>query len=293
MVVSFTAFNGGIDMALTKSQQLVYDYLCATMAERAVPPSVREICAATGLRSTSTVHSHLKSLEAMGYITRDAGLNRSIHIAGAAAAKQVPILGKVTAGLPILAVEDIEGYIPYPDKSGKELFALHVDGFSMKNAGILDGDYVIAEKTPVAENGEIALNMITDAESGFYDGLSFHRIIAGFMMQGGDPLGNGTGGSENNIVGEFSSNGIDNDLSHERGVISMARSSDPNSASSQFFICHEDSDFLDGDYAAFGVVTEGLDVVDAVCTEAQPTDSNGTIPAEAQPVIKTITIRTK
>ena len=135
--------------SLTKSQQLVYDYLCSTMAERAVPPSVREICAATGLRSTSTVHSHLKSLEALGYITRDAGLNRSIHIVGASAAKQVPILGKVTAGLPILAVEDIEGYIPYPDKSGKELFALHVDGLSMINAGILDGDYVIAEKTPV------------------------------------------------------------------------------------------------------------------------------------------------
>ena len=145
--------------SLTKSQQLVYDYLCSTMAERAVPPSVREICAATGLRSTSTVHSHLKSLEALGYITRDAGLNRSIHIVGA---KQVPILGKVTAGLPILAVEDIEGYIPYPDKSGKELFALHVDGLSMINAGILDGDYVIAEKTPVAENGEIVVGMIGD-----------------------------------------------------------------------------------------------------------------------------------
>ena len=136
-------------------------------------------------------------------------------------------------------------------------------------------------------------NFVELAESGFYDGLTFHRIIAGFMMQGGDPLGNGTGGSENNIVGEFSSNGIDNDLSHERGVISMARSSDPNSASSQFFICHEDSDFLDGDYAAFGMVTEGLDIVDAVCAEAQPSDSNGTIPAEAQPVIKTITIRTE
>ena len=134
-------------------------------------------------------------------------------------------------------------------------------------------------------------NFVELAESGFYDGLTFHRIIAGFMMQGGDPLGNGTGGSENNIVGEFSSNGYDNDLSHERGVISMARSGDPNSASSQFFICHEDSNFLDGDYAAFGVVTEGLDVVDAVCTEAQPTDDNGTIPADAQPVIKTITIR--
>jgi len=148
--------------SLTKSQQLVYDYLCSTMAERAVPPSVREICAATGLRSTSTVHSHLKSLEALGYITRDAGLNRSIHIVGASAAKQVPILGKVTAGLPILAVEDIEGYIPYPDKSGKELFALHVDGLSMINAGILDGDYVIAEKTPVAENGGIVVGMIGD-----------------------------------------------------------------------------------------------------------------------------------
>ena len=148
--------------SLTKSQQLVYDYLCSTMAERAVPPSVREICAATGLRSTSTVHSHLKSLEALGYITRDAGLNRSIHIVGASAAKQVPILGKVTAGLPILAVEDIEGYIPYPDKSGKELFAQHVDGLSRINAGILDGDYVIAEKTPVAENGEIVVGMIGD-----------------------------------------------------------------------------------------------------------------------------------
>ncbi len=136
-------------------------------------------------------------------------------------------------------------------------------------------------------------NFVELAESGFYDGLTFHRIIAGFMMQGGDPLGNGTGGSDNNIVGEFSSNGIDNDLSHERGVISMARSGDPNSASSQFFICHENSDFLDGDYAAFGMVTEGLDVVDAVCTEAQPTDDNGTIPAEDQPVIKSIKIRTE
>lgn len=136
-------------------------------------------------------------------------------------------------------------------------------------------------------------NFVELAESGFYDGLTFHRIIAGFMMQGGDPLGNGTGGSENNIVGEFSSNGIDNDLSHERGVISMARSSDPNSASSQFFICHENSDFLDGDYAAFGAVTEGMDVVDAVCTEAQPTDDNGTITTEDQPVITSIKIRTE
>ena len=131
------------------------------------------------------------------------------------------------------------------------------------------------------------------AENGFYDGLTFHRIIKDFMMQGGDPAGNGTGGSENNIVGEFDSNGHENGLSHTRGVISMARAQDPNSASSQFFICHADSDFLDGDYAAFGIVTEGLDVVDAVCENAKPTDNNGTIPAEDQPVITSVKIRTE
>lgn len=136
-------------------------------------------------------------------------------------------------------------------------------------------------------------NFVDLAENGFYDGLTFHRIMAGFMMQGGDPLGNGTGGSENNIVGEFKANGYENNLSHKRGVISMARSQAPDSASSQFFICHEDSDFLDGDYAAFGIVTEGLDVVDAVCENAEPTDNNGTIPAEKQPVITSIQIRTE
>lgn len=136
-------------------------------------------------------------------------------------------------------------------------------------------------------------NFVELAESGFYDGLTFHRIIAGFMMQGGDPLGNGTGGSDNNIFGEFKSNGHENNLSHTKGVVSMARAQDPNSASSQFFICHEDSDFLDGDYAAFGVVTEGMDVVDAVCESAEPTDNNGTIPAENQPVITSVKIRTE
>ena len=134
-------------------------------------------------------------------------------------------------------------------------------------------------------------NFVELAESGFYDGLTFHRIIADFMMQGGDPAGNGTGGSENNIVGEFSSNGYDNPISHERGVISMARSQDPNSASSQFFICHADSDFLDGEYAAFGKVIKGLDVVDAVCQAAEPTDGNGSIDPEAQPVMTSVKIR--
>lgn len=136
-------------------------------------------------------------------------------------------------------------------------------------------------------------NFVELAENGFYDGLTFHRIIADFMMQGGDPAGNGTGGSDNTIVGEFETNGYENDLSHKRGVISMARSQAPDSASSQFFICHADSEFLDGQYAAFGTVTEGLDVVDAVCENAKPTDNNGSIPADEQPVITSITIRTE
>ncbi len=146
---------------LTKSQQKVYDFL-VKQAPGGVPPTVREICAATGLRSTSTVHAHLKTLERLGYITRDAGLNRSIHIEGSTAAVQVPVLGKVTAGQPILAVQDIEGYLPFPEKEGKDLFALHVSGLSMRDAGILDGDYVIAEQTPAAENGDIIVAMIDD-----------------------------------------------------------------------------------------------------------------------------------
>ena len=133
-------------------------------------------------------------------------------------------------------------------------------------------------------------NFVELAESGFYNGLTFHRIMSGFMMQGGDPLGNGTGGSANKIEGEFKQNGVDNPLSHTRGAISMARSNQPDSASSQFFIVHADSTFLDGAYAAFGYVTEGIEVVDKVCEDAKPIDNNGTIPADAQPVIKTITI---
>ena len=133
-------------------------------------------------------------------------------------------------------------------------------------------------------------NFVKLAESGFYNGLTFHRIIEDFMMQGGDPNGNGTGGSENTIKGEFSSNGVENTLSHTRGAISMARSQNPDSASSQFFICHADSAFLDGQYACFGYVTEGMDVVDDVCEAAQPTDGNGTIPADQQPVITAIRV---
>lgn len=107
-------------------------------------------------------------------------------------------------------------------------------------------------------------NFITLAEEGFYDGLIFHRVIPTFMIQGGDPNGNGTGGSDATITGEFSTNGIENILSHTSGVLSMARASDPDSASSQFFIMHEDATYLDGQYAAFGMVTSGMDVVDAI-----------------------------
>ena len=133
-------------------------------------------------------------------------------------------------------------------------------------------------------------NFANLANSGFYDGLTFHRIIEGFMIQGGDPKGNGTGGSDRTIVGEFADNGHANPISHVRGTISMARSSAPDSASSQFFIMQEDMPSLDGQYAAFGHVTEGIEVVDAIAEAAKPTDSNGTIAPEDQPKISSIRV---
>ena len=128
-------------------------------------------------------------------------------------------------------------------------------------------------------------NFLKLVDSGFYNGLTFHRIIKGFMAQGGCPKGNGTGGSGTEIKGEFSANGVENPLAHERGVLSMARSSNPDSASSQFFIMHADAQHLDGNYAAFGRVLSGMGVVDALCANAHVVDNNGTVPAEDQPVI--------
>ena len=133
-------------------------------------------------------------------------------------------------------------------------------------------------------------NFIKLAQSGFYDGLTFHRIMDGFMIQGGDPDGNGTGGSKETIKGEFAKNGFDNPISHVKGTISMARSNDPNSARSQFFITVADAAFLDGSYAAFGRVTEGMEVAEQIAKDAKPIDSNGTIPPEQQPVIEKIVI---
>lgn len=132
-------------------------------------------------------------------------------------------------------------------------------------------------------------NFLDLVQKGFYDGLSFHRIISGFMIQGGDPKGNGTGGSGKTIKGEFTANGVNNSIKHTRGVISMARSSSNDSASSQFFIMHADYPSLDGKYAAFGHVTEGIEVVDAICAQAKP-GSNGAIAKANQPVIEYIRI---
>jgi len=128
----------------------------------------------------------------------------------------------------------------------------------MKNGGIIKLE-LYPDKAP-----KTVANFEKLVGEKFYDGLTFHRVISGFMIQGGDPLGNGMGGSEENIPGEFAANGFENPIRHERGVISMARSNNPNSASSQFFIMHADGFFLDGNYAAFGKVVEGMDVVDAI-----------------------------
>ena len=154
----------------------------------------------------------------------------------------------------------------------------------MQDGNVMKGE-LYPEVAPITVE-----NFVNLIKNNFFDGLIFHRVIPGFMIQGGDPNGDGTGGSEENIKGEFSNNGVDNDISHTRGTISMARASDPDSASSQFFIVQADSTFLDGDYAGFGHVTEGMDIVDKICEDAKPTDDNGTIPSDQQPVIEKITI---
>ena len=128
----------------------------------------------------------------------------------------------------------------------------------MENGGIIEME-LYPEVAPITVK-----NFEKLVSEGFYDGIIFHRVISGFMIQGGDPLGMGYGGSDEKIKGEFLANGVPNKLSHTRGVVSMARAQDPNSASSQFFICHADATFLDGNYAAFGKVVNGMDVVDAI-----------------------------
>lgn len=177
------------------------------------------------------------------------------------------------------------------------------DKTSSENKNLLKGnyqveidvkDYGIIKVELQADEAPITVtNFIKLVNEGFYDGLTFHRIIEGFMIQGGDPEGNGYGGSDETIKGEFSSNGVDNPLKHTRGAISMARSQDPDSASSQFFIMHETNSGLDGDYAVFGYVYEGMDVVDKIATSVPVEDNNGTVNPSNQPVINSIKVLDK
>ena len=164
----------------------------------------------------------------------------------------------------------------------------------MHRVAITVKDYGVIELELDADSAPITVsNFLNLVESGFYDGLTFHRIIENFMIQGGDPEHSGSGGSSKKIKGEFSANGVQNSISHQRGVISMARSSnDYNSASSQFFIVQKDSTFLDHEYAAFGHVTSGMDVVDRIAREISPlaVDDNGTIAFSNQPVIEKIIV---
>lgn len=153
-------------------------------------------------------------------------------------------------------------------------------------------DYGVIKLELDADTAPITVtNFVNLVKEGFYDGLTFHRIVANFMIQGGDPEHNGTGGSDETIKGEFKNNGIENNISHTRGVISMARSPYSNdSASSQFFIVHQDSTFLDGDYAAFGHVKEGIEIVDQIVANVNPTEEDVEIPYENQPVITSIKV---
>jgi peptidyl-prolyl cis-trans isomerase B (cyclophilin B) len=161
---------------------------------------------------------------------------------------------------------------------------LHHATISVKDFGTIELE-LDADAAPIT-----VANFISLASSGFYDGLTFHRIQEGFMMQGGDPEGNGTGGSYTKIKGEFAANGVSNPISHKRGVISMARAKQNDSASSQFFIVQKDSEYLDGDYAVFGYVTSGMDIVDKIAEDAKPIDNNGSIKYEEQPVLTSIKV---
>jgi peptidyl-prolyl cis-trans isomerase B (cyclophilin B) len=183
--------------------------------------------------------------------------------------------------------EVYETNIELPDKEG-----FHYANIVIKDYGIITVE-LDANTAPITVE-----NFINLANEGFYDGLTFHRIMSGFMIQGGDPNGNGSGGSGTKIKGEFNANGVENNISHVRGVISMARQGENpytgeknyDSATSQFFIVHEDSVFLDKQYAAFGKVLSGMEIVDEICKNVQPIDDNGTVPFAHQPVIETITI---
>lgn len=150
--------------SITPKQQQVYDYIVSFTQEHGYPPAIREICAAVGLKSPSSVHAHIKSLQDLGYIVKDDRKTRALTTSSSSPAGKVPVVGRVTAGQPILAVEEIEGYLPYEPERGtsKDYFALRVQGDSMMNAGILDGDFVIVRRQQTAMTGEIIVALIED-----------------------------------------------------------------------------------------------------------------------------------
>ena len=155
---------------------------------------------------------------------------------------------------------------------------------TMENGSVIKAE-LYPETAPNTVN-----NFLSLVNKGYYNGLTFHRVIYGFMLQGGCPDGTGTGGPGYHIKGEFSHNGFKNDLRHTEGVLSMARTMIPDSAGSQFFIMHKAAPHLDGEYAAFGKVIEGMDVVDKICESVPTEDDNGTVAAENQPVMKSVRI---
>ena len=183
------------------------------------------------------------------------------------------------AGTPASQAEKAPAGAENTDKEAEKVMV----EITMENGGIMELE-LYPDVAPIT-----VANFVKLANEGFYDGLTFHRIIEGFMIQGGDPTGTGMGGSDENIKGEFKANGIENNLKHERGVISMARAQDKNSASSQFFIMHKDYPSLDGQYAAFGKMISGFEVLDGLA-KTPVTDSNGTVEKANQPVIKSVKV---
>ncbi len=197
----------------------------------------------------------------------------------------IALIALVVIGVAVTLIQSPEkaGTPEAPDlMDSAELTGTHYVAIDVKDLGTITAE-LYADVAPITV--ENFLNLVDEK---FYDGLTFHRIIDGFMVQGGCPLGTGTGGSGQNIKGEFSANGVENPLLHTRGVLSMARSSAPDSASSQFFIMHQDAPHLDGSYAAFGKVLSGMEVVDALCENTPVQDGNGTVLKADQPVITAI-----
>ncbi len=223
------------------------------------------------------------------YITKKS-VEKERALAEAKRKKRTAITVSIIVASVILTVALIFGAFAYIEKHGvkTDMTVTHTAKIEVLGYGEIELELYGKEAPKTVEN------FVKLANEGFYDGLTFHRIIPDFMIQGGDPLGNGYGDSGTDIFGEFEANGFKNAIKHERGTISMARGDDPNSASCQFFIVHKTgksiSDSLDGLYASFGKVTKGMDVVDVICSSAEP-GQNGAIEETDQPIILSVTVK--